>query len=128
MNWEIVIRMCLNILKPVQKELLKDFATYTDLEAWFDLHKELQLLAPNLCDDYSRESRALAEVDGYFLSCELLADGICYQTRIFPEGFYHIGNMAIVTQGQSGGEECWYVDLNWSKLIKLCDFTPGGKY
>ncbi len=108
----------------------KDFATFDDLEAWFELHKEMRMPAPNLCDDYARESRALAETDGYYLSYCLVYQGQAYGQTIFakPDGspdtsVFHIGNMAIVTDI----EECWYIDLAWGKLIKLCDFIPGGK-
>ena len=112
---------------------LVDFATFADLEAWFDLHKELRLPAPNLCDDYSRESRALAEVDGYFLSCELVYQGQIYGQIIFPDPVdpskpdltvYHIANLAII----SWTEEVYYVDLAFNKLLKLTTFIPGGKY
>jgi len=110
---------------------LKDFETFADLEAWFEGHDELRMPMPNLCDDYSRESRALAETDGYFLSCELVYKGLCYGSIIFEkpdrtpdESVYHIANMAIVTDTQ----ECYYVDLAWGKLIRLCNFHQGGKY
>ncbi len=112
---------------------LKDFETVADLEAWFDGHDELRMPSPNLCDDYSRESRMLAEMDGYFLSCELVYQGACYGVPVFTqedvtpntiESVYHIANMAIVTDTQ----ECFYVDLAWGKLIRLCNFYQGGKY
>jgi hypothetical protein len=115
--------MCLKILQP-QFKPLRDFATYADLEAWYELHNELAMDPPNLCDDYSREARALAELDGYDLSLCLVGDGTCYGTQLFPAGTWHIGNLAVVT----GSLECWYVDLNWRKLVKLCDIAPGGKY
>ncbi len=112
---------------------LKDFETFADLEAWFYLHDELRMPAPNLCDDYSRESRALAEMDGYFLSCHLVYKGLVYGIPVFTPGdvapntvesVYHIANLAIVTDT----EEVYYIDLAWGKLIKLCNFMPGGKY
>ncbi len=103
---------------------LKDFATLADLQAWVDLHDELRLDPPNLCDDYSREARALAEVDGYYLSCCLVANGVAYFTQVFDGNVNHIANMAIVTDTQ----EVWYVDLGWNKLVKLCNFIAGGKY
>ncbi len=105
-------------------QLLQDFNTFEELEAWFLLHTELRLPEPNLCDDYSRQSRALAEVDGYFLSCCLVADGIAYTTQVMDKGVFHIGNTAIVTETQ----EVYYVDLAWNKLIKLCTFYKGGKF
>lgn len=114
-----------------KERFLVDFKNKEDLEAWYDLHKELRMPAPNLCDDYSRESRALAEVDGYFLSCCLVSKGKCYEAAIFtlPDGsadssVFHVGSMAILQEEQ----ECWYVDLAWGKLMKLCDFIHGGKY
>ena len=103
---------------------LRDFPNLADLEAWYELHNELQLANGNLCDDYAREAQRLAEADGYFLSCCLVNKGRVYETQIFDENFYHIGNMAIVTDH----EECYYIDLNWRKLVKLCDFYIGGKY
>jgi hypothetical protein len=131
-----LINMCLERFLKSRKsvdarETLSDFETFSDLEAWFDLHKELRLEPPNMCDDYSRETRALAEADGFFMSCELVNQGKVYQTQLFfnadgsPDtAVYHIGNMAIVTDAG----ECWYVDLAFGKLIKLCNFIPGGKY
>ena len=143
---------------------LNDFQTFADLDAWFNLHTELQLPVPNLCDDYSRESRKLAETDGYYLSCELVDKGKCYETQIFWKDaagnatiqntgvpaveVYHIANLAIVLSDEtnladgvndkdsSGNilpqgihlETCYYVDLNWNLLIKLTNFTTGGKY
>lgn len=119
----------------IQPESLKDFETYAELVSWFDLHKELRMEPPNLCDDYSRESRALAELDGYYLSCCLVHRGMVYGIPVFttPEGLpdesvFHIANLAIVNYGGSGNQECWYVDLAWSKLIKLCEFFSGGKW
>ncbi len=112
---------------------LRDFETLADLEAWFQLHDELRMPEPNLCDDYSRESRALAEVDGYHLACHLVWQGQVYGTVIFPApdgsgkpdvSVYHIANLAIVRDT----ETCYYIDLAWGKLIKLCDFIKGGKY
>jgi hypothetical protein len=112
---------------------LIDFASVSDLEAWFELHTELRMPAPNLCDDYSRESRKLAETDGYFLSLCLVWQGKVYNSIIFPASYdpnqpdtsvYHIANLAIVTST----EEVWYVDLAWDKVIKLCSFAPGGQY
>jgi len=109
----------------IKTKHLKDFQTFSELEAWFDLHKELRMETPNLCDDYSRESRVLAELDGYFLSLCLVAKGIAYTTVVFDDlTVYHIANMAIVTDT----EEIWYIDLAWNKLIKLCNFIKGGKY
>ncbi len=109
----------------------KDFPTLADLEAWFDLHKEFRMPVPNLCDDYARESRALAETDGYYLSYCLVYEGKTYGQAIFtkPDGspdtsVFHIGNMAIVTDI----EEVWYVDLTWGKLVRLAPFLKGGKY
>ncbi len=130
--------MCLKTLfqkkePPVKQTFLKDFATFEDLDAWFDLHKELRMEAPNLCDDYSRETRVIAELDGYFLGCHLVYQGACYGAVIFPDknapgkpdaGVYHIGNIAIVTST----EEVYYVDLAFGKLIRLCNFITGGKY
>ncbi len=139
---------------------LRDFETFAELNAWFNLHDELAMPSPNLCDDYSREARAIAETDGLFLSCELVWQGQCYGTQIFtaadltneldkdPSHIYHIANMAIVkadetnladgvTTKDSGGNlvaartpltSCYYVDLNWKKLIRLTNFAPGGKY
>ncbi len=112
---------------------LQDFATFSDLQDWFDHHDELRMPAPNLCDDYSRESRRLAEVDEYFLSCELVHQGQLYGAVIFPApdgsgkpdvSVFHIANMAIVDDTQA----CYYVDLAWGKLIYLCQFIPGGQY
>jgi hypothetical protein len=136
---------------------LKDFATYADLDAWYTLYTGLQLPQGNLCDDYSRDARLIAEMDGYFLSCELVAGGVCYQTIIFPlasdptkpdPAVFHIGNMAVVnkvetnradgvTSKDSSGnvvpagtplETCYFVDLNWRMLIQLCGFFPGGEF
>jgi hypothetical protein len=74
-------------------------------------------------------------MDSYFMSCELVAQGKCYQTQLFRKDdgspdldCYHIGNMAIVLNGDNGLQQCWYVDLAFRKLVKLCDFYPGGKY
>jgi hypothetical protein len=127
-NWQKLIRA---LLGEPEADGLKDFESIDELRAWFELHDELRMPAPNLCDDYSREARALAEMDGYFLSCCLVAAGVAYMTPIFmqPDGspdtsVYHIANMAIVTDKQ----ECWYVDLHVGKLIRLCDFVVGGKY
>lgn len=109
---------------------LKDFPTFGDLEAWFLLHDELRMPEPNLCDDYARESRILAEVDGYVLSYCLVADGVVYQSQVFDKGVYHIANMAIVDKDEThdGLESCYYCDLGWSKLIYLTGFFSGGKY
>ncbi len=119
--------MCFAKKQPIS---LKDFDTLVDLEAWIDLHKELRMESPNLCDDYARETRKLAEVDGYFLSLCLVYAGKAYGTTIFAkvndtpdESVYHIGNLAIVA-----GRECWYVDLGWGKQVKLCEFSAGGNY
>lgn len=116
---------------PEPRVYLKDFETLEDLEAWFDLHNELRMEAPNLCDDYSRESRLIAELDGYHLGCHLVYQGQCYFATIFPDAngnpdksVYHIGNIAIV----SSTEEVYYVDLAFNKLIKLCNFIIGGKF
>ncbi len=132
---EAIIKFLQSILcEPSCQAELKDFDTFADLQAWFELHTELRMPAPNLCDDYSRESRRLAEIDGYFLSCELVYQGQCYATAVFtptdftdgtdPKSVYHIANMAIVEEDQS----VYYVDLAWGKLIKLCSFILGGKY
>ncbi len=131
MFWSMIINLFkpVTIIKEVVKEVpvpisLRDFETLEELDAWFDLHKELRMEPPNLCDDYSRESRKLAEIDGYFLSYCLVADGIAYQTQVMEKNVYHIANMAIVTST----EEVYYVDLAWNKLVKLCNFKLGGKY
>ncbi len=117
--------MCWDKVIPQKQTGLKDFETFEELESWFDLHKELRMPEPNLCDDYSRESRALAEADGYFLSLCLVAGGIAYTTTIFPDAsVFHVGNMAIVASTQ----EVWYVDLAFGLLIRLCQFYPGGAY
>lgn len=105
-------------------EPLTDFATLADLQAWFELHDELRMEAPNLCDDYSRESIELAQADGHRLSTCLVADGIAYFTRVQPAGTAHIANSAIVTDI----EECWYVDLAFNQLLKLTNFYKGGKF
>jgi hypothetical protein len=109
---------------------LQDFATVADLDAWYDLHSP-SLPPPNLCDDYSSEAQRLAEMDGYYLSMCLVAEGRCYQTQLFytsdgsPDvNFYHLGNMAKVVDKQ----ELWYIDLNWRKIEKLCDLYKGGKW
>ncbi len=109
---------------------LTDFDNQTELEGWYNAHKSQNLGPGNLCDDYSREARRLAEEDGKFLSCCLVHDGKVYFTQVWPESEVddHIANMAIVNHGKSGNAECWFVDLNWNRLEKLCDFTPGGKY
>jgi hypothetical protein len=135
---------------------LKDFATFADLDAWFNLHNELRMPSPNLCDDYSRDARALAEADGYFLAPELVYQGQCYGQIIFPlasdptkpdTNVFHIADMAIVladethladanTKDSSGNpvpigtplESCWYCDLNWNRLIYLTSFIPGGAF
>ncbi len=104
--------------------VLRDFDTFDELQSWFDLHNELRMPEPNLCDDYARESRILAEVDGYFLSYCLVSDGVAYTTQVLPKGTWHIANMAIVT----GTNEVYYVDLGWNKLVKLCNLFKGGKY
>jgi hypothetical protein len=124
-DWPRIIRAITNQPEP---DHLKDFETFAELEAWYELHDELRLPSPNLCDDYSREARALAEMDGYYLSCELVWDGQLYGQQIFPPGTFHIGNLAIVNKGQDGLTDCYYVDLNWCKLVRLCDFQPGGKW
>jgi hypothetical protein len=131
-NWQKLIRALLGEPEP---DGLKDFESINDLRAWFELHDELRMPAPNLCDDYARESQVLAEMDGYRLSCCLVAAGVAYMTPVFtkPDGstdtsVYHIANMAIVNNGPSGLTECWYIDLAWGKCLKLCDFVAGGKY
>jgi hypothetical protein len=125
--------MCL--INIAAKEL-KDFASYTELESWFNLHNELQLPVPNVCDDYSEEAWHLAEIDGYHLDMCLVYQGQAYSTIIFPNPFdltqpdktvYHIANAARIRK-PDGTSEYWYVDLNWKKLTKLFDFIPGGKY
>ncbi len=123
--------MCFGWLKKKEPVSLKDFATLADLEAWIDLHRELRMDAPNLCNDYARETRKLAEVDGYHLSLCLVFKGLEYGQTIFvkPDGtpdetVFHIGNLAIVTDT----EDVFYVDLAWGKLTKLCQFKQGGNY
>ncbi len=118
---------------------LKDFQTLEDLEAWYDLHKELRMEAPNICDDYARESRALAEVDGYDLSLCLVYAGYTYGVMIFDDPtditkpnltVFHVANLAIVLTDESHGgqESCYYLDLAWGKIIYLTGFFSGGKY
>jgi hypothetical protein len=131
----IVFSMCFTktvyVDRPVEKIIevpvypeLQDFPTFSDLESWFELHDELRLDPPNLCDDYARESRILAQTDGYFLSYCLVHEGKVYGQQIFNPDVFHIANMAIVTDT----EEVYYVDLAFSKLIKLTNFIMGGKY
>ncbi len=130
--------MCFRIFKPKVITELQDFPTYADLEAWFELHKELRMPAPNLCDDYSRESRKLAEIDAYFLSCMLVYQGSLYGAIVFSDlkdskkpdlTVYHIANMAIVLDSDGKGTEaCYYVDLAFNKLLRLCPFISGGAY
>jgi hypothetical protein len=124
--------MCLKafidaLKKQVEPVLLKDFESEEELRAWFNTHT-LVLPEPNKCDDYAREARAMAEADGYYMSLCLVNDGIVYQTQVMDKGIYHIADMAIVLHGKSGHQECWFMDLNWRKLVKLCDFYDGGKY
>ncbi len=107
-----------------KQTFLKDFQTLEELQAWFGLHDELRMEAPNLCDDYSRESRALAEADGYFLSLCLVNDGEVYSIPVMDKGVYHVANSAVITNT----EEMWYVDLAFRHLVRLCQFYPGGKY
>jgi hypothetical protein len=128
MNIPKLIRAILDQPEPVVQRL-RDFETQEEMEAWYEDHNPV-LPSPNLCDDYSREARGLAEVDGYFLACELVADGACYHTQIWDKSEVadHIANLAIVLHGKSGNQECWFMDLNWRELLKLCDFYTGGKY
>lgn len=105
-------------------ETLRDFESFSDLEAWFDLHKELRMPSPNMCDDYSRETRELARLDGYWCTPHLVADGIVYVEQVFDKGMWHVGNIAIVEDTQ----EAYYVDLAFHKLVKVCNFYVGGKY
>lgn len=126
--------MCFNLFKkkepePIpqptpEPEPLRDFKNLAELEAWFEMHKSIWLEPPNLCDDYSREYRLVAEMDGLNMECHLVHNGMVYGSQIFDQGIYHIGNMAIVEEDQS----CWYVDPAWDKLVKLCNFYIGGKY
>lgn len=75
--------MCLKLIaKTVESGSLKDFQTRTDLEAWFELHKELRMPAPNLCDDYSDETIHLAEADGHHADRCLVFEGKTYATMI----------------------------------------------
>lgn len=132
--------MCLIIKKSdntvTDRVLLKDFATREDLNAWFELYKQLFLGEGNHCDDYSRESRRLAELDGYSLSLCLMAEGKVYYTQIFfkedgvtpDKEVSHMGNIALVEKNPEGLSEIWYVDLNWSKLVHLTNLIPGGIY
>jgi hypothetical protein len=131
MNWPKLIRAILDKPEPTPR----DFKTYAELKKWFDDHLAVSLPPPNLCDDYSREARALATADGYYLSNCLVAAGRVYQSDVFfetdnviPSQINHIANLAIVEADENGLSGCYYVDLNWKKLIKLCNFYPGGKY
>ncbi len=120
-----VLGMCQpQTLQAKERSLLRDFSTYLELESWFQLHTELRMPEPNLCDDYARESRALAELDGYHLGLCLVFDGKAYGTQVMAKDVYHVGNMAIVLDDQ----EVYYVDLAWNILTKLCNFYKGGKY
>lgn len=141
MNIIEFIKSFLDLFKQAPSAVeLRDFATLADLEAWFDLHKELRLPSPNLCDDYSRESRRLAEVDGYFCTPHLVYQGSVYGTMVFdssdftdgtnPFSVYHIANLAIVLNDEAhdGKQSCYYCDLSWNKLIYLTSFISGGTY
>lgn len=120
--WQWLIRAITNQPKPL---VLRDFETLADLHAWFSLHTELRMDLGNLCDDYARQARALAETDGYFLSLCLVWQGEAYGVLIFDDHtVYHVANMAVVTDT----EEVWYVDLGFNKLVKLCNFYKGGRY
>jgi hypothetical protein len=128
--------MCLNLFtktvyvdKDVIKEVpvyseLDDFENESDLEAWFELHKNLRMDDTNLCDDYSRESRAIAALDGYNLEVYPMANGKCYTTQIYDTDCYHVGNVAICKLEQS----FWFVDLPFQKLVRVGCFAKGGKY
>jgi hypothetical protein len=123
---------------------LKDFDTEEDLLAWFELHKNSFLGEGNFCDDYARECRELALLDGYFMSCALVSEGKCYQTQIFwldsnnkttitntgisDSKNFHIANMAIILKGKSNHQECWFLDISWNICTKLCEFYDGGKF
>jgi hypothetical protein len=118
--------MCLSDLfktKKVYPDLI-DFPNHAALEAWFELHTELRMESPNICDDYSRESRALAAEDGYNLEVYVMADGKCYTTSIFEPGVYHVGNLAI----EDDTQDCYYIDLAFGIMTKVCTFAAGGKY
>jgi hypothetical protein len=124
-DWARIKRALAGQPEPVTKgNPLKDFDNIAELRTWCESHKELRLEKPNLCDDYARETRELAEADGYHLSLCLVADGVVYTTRIFDLGTWHISNLAVVSDTQ----EVWYVDLAFNKVIKICNFIPGGKY
>ncbi len=110
---------------------LKDFATFADLEAWYDLHKELRMPEGNLCDDIAEESIMIAEIDRKRLSTCLVWDGKVYGTEYYPrdpakpdEGIYHITTSAIVRSPHG----IYLVDLAFGKLEHLTDFIPGGAY
>lgn len=128
-DWKKVLRGLLDQPEPG----LRNFNSYDELENWFELHDELRMPYPNLCDDYSEEAWRLAEADGFYLSQCLVSEGKAYQTVIFSDpldenqpdkSVFHIANAARVMDS----EEYYYVDLNWGKLIKLCNFYKGGKY
>lgn len=125
--------MCIGNLIQFGKESvqLKNFQTLAELQAWVDLHDEEYLPPPNLCDDYAELARELAEIDGYRVDRCLVCQGKTYYATIFAkedgtpdETVHHIGNAARVLEDQS----YWYFDINWKKLIKLCNFVPGGIY
>jgi hypothetical protein len=103
---------------------LDDFENEPELEAWYELHKNLGMGDGNLCDDYSRESRAIAALDGYNLEVYPMAAGLCYTTLVFDDQTYHMGNVAIC----KAEESLWYVDLAHNKLVRICHFAKGGKF
>jgi hypothetical protein len=119
-----LIRNLFTTTKTVYSEL-DDFDSEYQLGLWYESNKGLQLSGENnLCDDYSRESRAIAALDGYNLEVYPVAAGLCYTTLVFDDRTYHMGNVAICKSEES----LWYVDLAHNKLIKICHFYPGGKY
>jgi hypothetical protein len=129
--------MCLKSITKA-KQSLKDFSTYSDLESWYELHN-YSLPVPNLCDDYSRETRMIAELDGYWVTPHLVHQGSCYGTIIFTDPndpskpdilAYHIANIAIVLNDETHNNQqsIYYIDINWRRLVFLCNLVFGGKY
>jgi hypothetical protein len=128
-----LIRNLFTTTKTVYSEL-DDFDSEYQLGLWYESNKGLQLSGKNnMCDDFAREARELARKDGKYLGIALVWEGMIYNTPVFPDPInssvgdktiFHVGNLAVCKKENT----CWYVDLAFNKIIKLCNFYPGGKY
>lgn len=113
-----IIRAILGQPEPPQMPL-KDFETEQELTDWCHAYWNFYAEEQD-CDIYARDFRAIAEMDGHFLSLSLVADGRYYYTNdLLPAGSGgHMANMAVVTDEGTGGS-CFYVDCLFKKIVKL---------